>query len=207
MDIGEIYKIKCPDGKVYIGQCVSYLSNGTKYGTLGRWRTHLTDSRRKNGGNCRKLNEAIRYFGETNFQIEIILQTHTSLLDFYEECIISLLESTKSEFGYNLRSGGNHSRLSLETRLLMRESRLKYTLPKPSQKTKEKISKTLIEKVVRKDADGNILPKYIKYIDWKDRRGYAIVSHPRCKLKYFVSKNNLENTYNKCKIFLDLLNT
>jgi hypothetical protein len=161
MDTGEIYKIKCPNSKLYIGQCVSYLSNGKKYGTLGRWINHLSDARRKNGGNCRKLNEAIRYFGETNFQIEIILQTHISLLDFYEECIISLLE-TKSEFGYNLRSGGNHSRLSLETKELMSINRkIKPCFSQNhSDITKEKISKTLIEKVVR-----NILNILIGKID------------------------------------------
>jgi hypothetical protein len=165
---GEIYKITSPDGKIYIGQCVSYLSNGKKYGTKGRWQTHRTDSRRKNGGSCRRLNEAIRNFGEDKFKIETILVTHVSLLDLYEELTISLFDSTKPDIGYNLRLGGNHSRPSLETRELMRIKRLQYTLPPPSQETKNKISKTLIDNVVRTDQDGNTLPKYVKFIDWEE---------------------------------------
>jgi hypothetical protein len=184
---GEIYKITCPIGKVYIGQCVLYLSNGKKYGHIGRWRTHITDSRRKNGGTCRRLNEAIRFFGESNFSVELIKTVHVLELDFHEQEYIKKYDSTNIEKGYNLREGGKHSRASLETRQLMREKRMQYTLPLPSEETKIKISNTLINNVERFDHDGKKLPKYIKYIDWKDRRGYAIVSHSKCKLKYFVS--------------------
>uniref|UniRef100_A0A6C0DZE8 Putative endonuclease SegE-like GIY-YIG domain-containing protein n=1 Tax=viral metagenome TaxID=1070528 RepID=A0A6C0DZE8_9ZZZZ len=206
MDQGEIYMITCPEGKVYIGQTVCFLSNGKKYGSHRRWVGHLSDSRRKDGGRCRKLNEAIRLFGENAFKITILLTTHTSLLDEFEEITISLLDTTNPEHGYNLRYGGNHSRLSKETRLLMREKRLQYTLPRPSQHTKEKISKTLINNVIRYDHNGKVLPKYVKFINWNDRCGYAIVSHPNCKLKYFVSnKKSLNEQYDKCIHFLRCL--
>jgi group I intron endonuclease len=208
MNQGEIYKISCPRGKVYIGQCVSYLSNGTKYGTHGRWINHLSDARRKNGGNCRLLNKAIREHGENAFSIQVLLTTHTSLLDFYEETIINLLETTNADNGYNLRAGGNHSRLSEQTKLIMSNNRkLKPCFSQAhSQKTKDQISQTLIQNTVRLNYDGRILPKYVKYIDWKDRVGYAIVSHPKCKLKYFVSLNcSLEEQYFKCVEYLQQL--
>jgi len=39
----------------------------------------------------------------------------------------------------------------------------------------------------------------MKFINWKDRKGYAIVSHPSCKLLYFVSsKKSLDDLYNEC---------
>lgn len=206
LDTGEIYKLTCPKGKVYIGQCVTFLSNGTKYGTRARWINHQSDARRANGGNCRRLNEAIRAYGEANFKVETLLITHVSLLDIYEEGTISLLESTNPMHGYNLRHGGNHSRLSLETRLRMRQSRLNCSRPKHSKKTKEQISKTLIDNVIRYDVNGKILPKYVKFINWTDRTGYAIVSHPKCKIKYFVSKSKtLEDQYNRCGNYLALL--
>jgi hypothetical protein len=207
-ELGEIYKITCPDGKIYIGQCVSYLSNGKKYGTHGRWLNHLADSRRQNGGNCRRLNEAIRMFGENAFIVETLLTTHISLLDFYEEITISLLNCTNIVHGYNIRQGGNHSRLSHQTKQTMSFNRQVKPCFKQQheQLTKEKISKTLINNVVRYNIDNKILPKYMKYINWKDRQGYAIVSHPECKLKYFVSrKQTLEDQYNRCIEFLESL--
>jgi hypothetical protein len=45
-------------------QMVRFISNGIKYGTRGRWWNHVSDSKRKNGGNCRRLNEAINEFGK-----------------------------------------------------------------------------------------------------------------------------------------------
>jgi hypothetical protein len=72
---------------------------------------------------------------------------------------------------------------------------------------KERISKTLVDNVVRYDVDGEELPKYVKYMDWKDRRGYAIVSHPSCKLKYFVSKvKPLATLKEQCVSYLTNLN-
>ena len=111
MNTGEIYKITCPTGKIYIGQCVSFLSNGKKYGTFKRWLNHLSDAKRQNGGNCRRLNEAIRLFGENKFNIEILLETNILLLDFYEEEYIIKYDSCNPDKGYNIRSGGNHSKL------------------------------------------------------------------------------------------------
>lgn len=199
MDQGEIYRLTFPNGKNYIGQCVCRLANGKAYGTRARWMGHITDSKRENGGNCRKLNYAIRKYGEQNVKIDILLTTHISLLDLYEEMSISLFESTNRDQGYNLRSGGNRSRASQETRLLMRESRLKYTLPPHTKETKQKISNTVLDNVKRIDHNEIQLPKYVKYINWKDRNGYAIVSHPQCKIKYFVSnKLDLNELYTQC---------
>lgn len=206
MNQGEIYKITCPLGKVYVGQTVCYLSNGKKFGTMARWTSHKTDSRRQNGGNCRRLNKAIKQFGEENFIIERLLVIHVSLLDRYEEMIISLLETTDPKHGYNIRFGGNHSRLSEETRKLMRISRRNHIVPPHTDVTKKRISQTILNNVVRNGHNGNVLPKYVKFIDWKDRQGYAIVSHPNCKIRYFVStKKDIDALYNECIACLETL--
>jgi hypothetical protein len=208
MDIGEIYKITGPDGKVYIGQSVCQLSNGTKYGTHGLWVNHLSDARKSNGGNCRKLNYAIKKFGEQAFYVQPLISTNTSMLDYYESRFIKEFKSNESEYGYNLRSGGNHSRLSLETRKIMSDQRrINPCFQQPhSAQTKAKISNALIEQTIRKNGDGSFLPKYVKYIKWKDRHGYAIVSHPKCKIKYFVSKSySLPQLLEKCIEYLTTL--
>ena len=41
--------------------------------------------------------------------------------------------------------------------------------------------------MVRYDFDGTVLPKYVKFIKHKDRFGYSIECHPKCKKKQFVS--------------------
>ena len=65
-----------------------------------------------------------------------------------------------------------------------------------SEETKKKIANTLIERKIRFGHDGRQLPKYIKYIDWTDRKGYGIFSHPRCKKKDFTNKKyTLEELY------------
>ena len=75
-----------------------------------------------------------------------------------------------------------------------------------SRTTREQIADTMITNTVRFSHDNKELPKYVKYIDWKDRRGYAIVSHPNCKIKYFVSKNKpLEDLYTNCMEYLSKL--
>ena len=77
-----------------------------------------------------------------------------------------------------------------------------------SDETKIKISNALINNVIRYDHSNNILPKYVKFINWKDRQGYAIISHPKCKIKYFVSKLLiLDELLEKCLMFLESLSS
>ena len=80
---------------------------------------------------------------------------------------------------------------------------------KMSKQACEKISDTLTSKKVRLNHDDSQLPKYIKFINWADRRGYAIVNHPQCKLKYFVSKSKpLQELYSLCLEYMrNLLET
>ena len=78
---------------------------------------------------------------------------------------------------------------------------------KHSQKTKQQISNSLIENNKRVGHDGRELSKYVKYHDWKDRKGYAILNHPKCKKKDFVlKKSTLEENYQRCIEFLNQLN-
>lgn len=206
---GEVYIITSPSGKVYIGQAVLVLSRGEKWGTYKRWEDHIRDAYKENGGRCRKLNCAIRKYGPDKFTVVPILTTFEFNLGFYEDYFIVQYDSMNNDKGYNLRRGGRFGKLSEETRQLMSINRqIKPCFQKPhTLETKKKISKTLIDNVERFDHLNRKLPKYIKYVDWSDRCGYAIVSHPQCKLKYFVSakKNNLDELLNKCMAFLNSL--
>jgi hypothetical protein len=207
---GEIYKITSPSQKVYIGQAVCYLSNGKSYGTFQRWNGHIRDAHRPSGGNCRRLNFAIRKYGADNFIVQQLLTTKLEYLDYYEMQMIQVYNATDMQYGYNLRESGNKSKLALETRQLMSVSQTgdknhNFGKSKPVEICKQ-ISETLINNVIRKGHHDGVLPKYIKYVDWKDRKGYAVVSHPHCKIKYFVSsKTSLEDNYAKCVEYLQSL--
>jgi hypothetical protein len=79
--------------------------------------------------------------------------------------------------------------------------------PNHTDKTRKKISESLIDKTKRFDHNNQELPKYIKYVKWIDREGYSITSHPKCKKKDFVSKKkSLDQLYDECVAFLEELN-
>jgi hypothetical protein len=128
-------------------------------------------------GYTRVINELDK-FGEDNMKVQPIISCHKNLLDYYNDYFIKIYDT--------LEPNG----LNFEKR-------------KVKEDVKSRISKTLINNAIRYDDNGEQLPKYVKLIDWKDRKGYAIVSHPKCKLKYFVSnKKSMEECKEKCITFL-----
>jgi group I intron endonuclease len=207
---GDIYVLQSPSGKCYVGQAIHFLTKGKQWGTEERWVSHIHDSNRKNGGTCRKLNYAIRKYGPGNFNVNTLLVCRLEYLDYFEQMFIA--EYNSNGEGYNLRKGGNKSELSTETRNLMSIAQTgdrNHNYGKsPKDETKKKISVTLINNVERYDHLERRLPKYIKFIDWEDRKGYAIVSHPECKIKYFVScKIDIALLFQKCLTHLRTLGT
>ena len=61
-DYAEVYLIISPSGKKYVGKANCLTCKNKEHGTLGRWKTHIYDSRKSNGGRCRLLNEEIRKY-------------------------------------------------------------------------------------------------------------------------------------------------
>jgi group I intron endonuclease len=190
-NFGEIYVIRNKvNGKLYVGQAVLlYAKRLQRYGSHGRWRGHVLDA--KNGkGTCRYLNHAIQKYGEENFEVTPILCCKIEDLTRYEDMFIQELNSM-APHGYNLKSAGRCGRPSDETLRRMSESMRGAKHPqygKPHRaETKQKISQTNIDKMIRYDYDGiTELPKYLKYVKWSDQEGYHILSHPLCKKKVFV---------------------
>lgn len=215
-EYSEIYLIISPSGKRYVGQTQCISSKGKIYGTGERWKCHIRDSKSAKGGRCRLLNEEIRKYDAENFQVIPLLTCKSIDADDFERRNIieyeSLNNQGQNENGLNIRMGGNSGdRLPGDTRKRMSISRSNYAKNNPdkvkhTEKTKKQISESLIDNVQRYDHKGNILPKYVKFVNWKDRQGYQIVSHPKMKSKYFVSgKENLDILYQKCVDFLSSL--
>lgn len=206
----EIYLITSPSGKIYVGKANLVTSSGKPHGIFKRWSGHLSDARASNGGNCRLLNQEIRTYSPKEFTIQPLLTCLASDTSFFEKHMIneyrSLYDSKKNPFGLNLQQGGNSGPLSPETRQIMSINRRKNPhFSKPHTiETKQKISQSLIDNVTRYDHDGSILPKYVKYINWKDRIGYQVVSHPSRKNKYFVSSSKPPDIlFQECMHYLE----
>jgi hypothetical protein len=126
---------------------------------------------------CTRLLKETELYGEDKMLVEVIACCRKEQLDYYQDYFIT-------EYNTNAPHGLNNKM-------------------KHKDEVKARITQTLIDNAIRYDVDGTQLPKYVKYVDWKDRKGYAIVSHPKCKKKDFVSgKVPLEELKAKCIAFL-----
>jgi hypothetical protein len=127
------------------------------------------------------LLKEIQKYGKDNMTIQPLATCRKDKLDEYQEYFIK-------EFNTYVPNGFNRKK-------------------KVRDDVKDRISTSLVNNVARHDIDGEELPKYVKFIDWEDRKGYAIVSHPNCKLKYFVSKiKPLAILKERCLSYLNNLN-
>ena len=99
MKICGIYKITSPSNKVYIGQSVDITSRWKRYYALTcKSQTRLYRSLLKRGVGCHKF--------------EILCQCGFEELNNLEIFYIELYQSFNSEFGMNLRGGGERSKMS-----------------------------------------------------------------------------------------------
>ncbi len=170
--MGDIYLIKSPSNKYYVGQAVEKLRSGKKWGYLARWNSHISEANR-NLNYCRLLDNAIRKYGHENFEVTLLCKCITlEELNDKEIFFISKYNSLTPN-GYNLTTGGNKNQIqSKETCDKKRISLL--------GKNKGKI----LDKKKRLDPEDNSLPKYLRKI--KD--GYRISNHPSGIDKCFRSK-------------------
>lgn len=108
--VGELYKMRCKTtGKEYVGQTVSHAKNRSKYRPTGHQRrsnAHFSEAKHdKRGFQCTYLNNAIRKYGEEDFEIELIMRCPKEDMDAWEMHWIDKL-GTLAPDGYNLTMGG-----------------------------------------------------------------------------------------------------
>jgi hypothetical protein len=177
----QIYILKNNiNNKVYVGKANCFTGiNNSIWGTLGRWKSHVNEACKIGKDHCALLNNAIRKYGENNFDILTIYKGPISTIGDYEDLYIKMFNSLVPN-GYNLKDGGDNGKLSTETIKKMSDSKSGIELP---EKTKENISKGQIgnrrNTKVRKYEEDNDLPKYI--IAKRDKgviKGYMICNFP-----------------------------
>lgn len=107
-----IYKItNRVNGKVYIGQTTQPL--------VKRWMVHCCK-----GSACPYIHRAIQKYGKENFTVEQIdVACDRDELDKKEQYWIDFYDSMNPEKGYNLTSGGDHPKMSEETRKKISEAK------------------------------------------------------------------------------------
>lgn len=143
-----IYKIvNNINGKIYIGQTIQTLEK--------RWKSHCSK-----GGSLSYIKRAIFKYGQNNFSIfEIDRAFSLEELNDKEIYWIEYYKSTDKSIGYNIRVGGNNSKMSEESKEKLRRSHLgkKHSVEtrrklcemrkNVSQETRNKMSLSRIGKV------------------------------------------------------------
>lgn len=161
---GEIYLIKNKiNGKCYVGQALCYTgSNNSKWGTKGRWKSHIREALNSTGDHCIALNNAIRKYGHDNFEVTTLVKCHKDEMDEHEIIYIAEYDSIQPN-GYNIKSGGYSSKNNEST----------------IQKMKIAHLGTRKDKKIRKHDEDNDLPKYIKaYRQNGNIKSYVITKFP-----------------------------
>ena len=82
---GEIYIISNKiNGKQYVGQTLNYYSNGRKNGSKKRFQKHISNAL-NHKDECRLISQAIRKYGQENFELEVLDKCEMNMLNEYED--------------------------------------------------------------------------------------------------------------------------
>jgi group I intron endonuclease len=178
---GQIYLIKNKiNSKCYIGQALCFTgSNNNRWGTIGRWKSHVREATRTNQDHCVLLNNAIRKYGQDNFDVSTLVKCNKNDLDEWEVKYVSEYNSVKPN-GYNIKFGGYGSKNNESTIQKMKEA---HKGKEHSEETKQKIGLNQIgnrrNAMKRKNEEDNDLPKYILCRrEKKIIKGYIIECFP-----------------------------
>jgi hypothetical protein len=114
-EIGYIYLITSPSGKMYIGQTKQHYNH--------RWKQHKSNAICNKG--CRLLKLAIQKYGYNNMKCEVLQTCPVICLNMWERLYIKRL-NTLTPSGYNLTEGGDNNVVySDESKKMISESHRK----------------------------------------------------------------------------------
>jgi group I intron endonuclease len=125
MGYGSIYILLFPNGKVYIGQTNNFAKRMTAYPSyINHGKTLLV--------------QAMKHYGWENVIKKELVRVELTELDYYERALIKGYDSTNTEFGYNLETGGKKHKQATEA--LRKKLSLAHLGVKPSEETRKKLS-------------------------------------------------------------------
>jgi group I intron endonuclease len=189
---GEIYMIKNKiNNKTYIGQALKFVSKKkAKWGTNGRWKSHIREALSSEKDHCILLNQAIRKYGVDNFEITKLCDCLIEDMNEHEIYYIYKYNSLIPN-GYNLNTGGSKGKDSDETKKKKSESRKGL---QHSDQTKMNIR--FGQKGVRRNKEDESLPDFI----CAQRRNGVICSY---EINKFYTNTNLTEYIRKSYKNLD----
>lgn len=157
LDKGEIYLIRNKvNSKCYVGQAHKYVSsNNNKWGTEGRWKSHVREAMSSSDDHCLLLNQAIRKYGADNFEVSKLKDCNISEMNEFEAKYIQSYNSLVPN-GYNLRTGGSKGKDSDETRQRKSDAKKKREYTSDYKK-----SIKVGQRGVRRNEEDNDLPDFI----------------------------------------------
>lgn len=197
LDQGEIYLvINKTNGKKYVGQAMKYVTiKNIKWGTIGRWNSHVREATSGSKDHCVLLNQAIRKYGKDNFDVTKLCDCLLIEMNELEQMYMNV-HSSRAPNGYNLREGGSNGKASQESIERMKASR---TGLKHNEKGKANISKGQLGNrrgvKVRKYEEDKELPKYISAL----RKGGTIYGY--CVGKYPIGTTSKEYINRQFRIY------
>jgi hypothetical protein len=120
----EIYVITClVTNKKYVGQAVSHILNHKRYrpyGSMGRFKTHISEAFSNKKNQCCYLNNSIRKHNKESFKVELLERCTLDDADSKETEYINKL-NTLFPNGYNLKLGGSVFKHSSESKKRLSE--------------------------------------------------------------------------------------
>ena len=189
LNMGVIYKIVAPNGKVYVGQTIHNVER--------RWKEHIIDANDARKDHCKLLNRSIRKYGSDNFSIEVIEMCDNSKLNQRETYYIHTLSTLKPN-GLNLKLGGSNGSHIDETKQKISNALKGCEVP---ESRRLKLSKT---------KKNNDLPMYLIHVKHNNEIiGYRVCNHPIGGEKKFTNKRekNLSKLYDSAICHLFFLNS
>lgn len=172
---GVIYYLYCNSSKKgYIGQAANYVSGNVKWGTIGRWKSHVREATSGKKDHCLLLNQAIRKYGVNSFTVTTVKEVLLNELDQLESYYIETF-NTLAPNGYNLEKGGREGKiLSEETKKKLSQFRKGTTRP-PEECKKISDGQLGLRRNIkqRKFQEDSSLPKYI----YSARRNNVLIGY------------------------------
>jgi hypothetical protein len=196
----EIYIItNTVNNNIYIGKAVSHILNHKKYrpyGSIGRFKTHISEAFSNKKNQCHYLNNSIRKYGKDSFKVELLEYCN---IDDSNDREIYYINKHNSLYpnGYNLKLGGNIFSHCEESKKRVSEGVYEYYKHKKYERFRNiEIIDDDVEKYIKPLKRNNIQYGWYVYIDkLKADFGGVHISLEESKNRATQFIINLKNNY------------
>jgi len=196
----EIYIItNTVNNNIYIGKAVSHILNHKKYrpyGSIGRFKTHISEAFSNKKNQCHYLNNSIRKYGKDSFKVELLEYCNIDDSNDREIYYINKYNSLYPN-GYNLKLGGNIFSHCEESKKRVSEGVYEYYKHKKYERFRNiEIIDDDVEKYIKPLKRNNIQYGWYVYIDkLKADFGGVHISLEESKNRATQFIINLKNNY------------